>query len=71
MEQYDSWHSGAGIREQARRVTDWRRERRWEVAVLKGRQQQEMQGQLERHSYLTLMDCMFAPLKVHSLKACV
>jgi len=69
--QYDSWHSGAGIHEQARRVTEWRRERRWEVAALKGRQEQEMQGQLERHSCLTLMDRTFAPLKVHSLKACM
>ena len=30
--------------EQARRVTDWRRERRWEMVELKDRQQQEMEG---------------------------
>ena len=41
------------------------------MAALKGRQQQETQDQLERHSCLMLMDCMFAPLKVHSLKACM
>lgn len=29
MVQRNSWHAGAGIGEQARRVTDWRRERRW------------------------------------------
>lgn len=69
MVQYDSWHSGAGIHEQARTVTDWRRERSREVAELKGRQQWETQGQLGRHSCLTLMDRTFAPLKVHNLKA--
>ena len=53
---------------QARRVTDWRRERRWETVELKDRQQQEMEGKLQFHSHLTLMECMFASLKVHNLK---
>ena len=36
--QYDSWHTGAGISEQARRVPDWRKERRWEMIELKDHQ---------------------------------
>jgi len=35
---------GLASREQARRVTDWRRERRWEMVELKGHQQQETEG---------------------------
>ena len=33
---YNSWLTGASMSEQARRVTDWRRERRWEMVELKG-----------------------------------
>ena len=36
---YTSWLAGASMSEQARRVTDWRRERRWEMVELKDRQQ--------------------------------
>ena len=32
--------------EQAKRVTHWRRERRWEMVQLKDRQQQETKGKL-------------------------
>ena len=35
---------GLASSEQARRVTDWRRERRWEMVQLKDRQQQDMEG---------------------------
>ena len=47
------WYSTpAGIQglassEQARRVTDWRRERRWEMVELKDQQQWEMEGKLQ------------------------
>ena len=36
---YNSWLTGASMSEQARRVTDWRRERRWEMLELNHRQQ--------------------------------
>lgn len=52
---YNSGHAGAGIREQARRVTDWGG-RRWEMAEPKGRQQQETQARLQRHACPTWMD---------------
>ena len=39
------------------------------MAELKGRQQWETQGQLQRHARLMLMDCAFASLKDHNLKA--
>ena len=35
---------------------------------VKDRQQQEMESKLLFHSYLTLMECIFASLKVHNLK---
>ena len=59
---------GLGSSEQARRVTDWRRERRWEMVELKGHQQQEMEGKLQFHVCLMLMEHTFASLKVHNLK---
>ena len=33
--QGNSWHTGLASTEQARRVTDWRRERKWEMVELK------------------------------------
>ena len=39
--QYNNWHTS----EQARRVTNWRRERKWKMEELKNRQQQETGGQ--------------------------
>lgn len=47
------------------------KERRQETVELKGHQQWEMQGQLQRHSRLTLMDRTSAPLEVHNLKVWV
>ena len=44
---------GLALSEQARSVTDWRRERRQEMSELKD-QQQEAEGKLQ-HSHLTLM----------------
>ena len=52
---------GLALSEQAGGVTDWRRERRWEMAELKDRQQQEMQGKLQFHSRLTLMVQVLVP----------
>ena len=68
-----SHNTTAGIQalassEQTRRVTDWRRERRWEVIELKDRRQQEIKGKLQFHSHLTLIECTFASLKVRNLK---
>ena len=40
-------------REQTRRDTDWRRERRWEMVELDGRQQHEKGGELHFHSCLS------------------
>ena len=40
--------------EQSRRVTDWRRERRWAIVKLKDLQQ-EMEGKLQFYLHLTLM----------------
>ncbi|CAM9632051.1 unnamed protein product [Rangifer tarandus platyrhynchus] len=48
-------------REQVRRVTDWRKERKWEMAELKNRQQQEMEGKLQFHSHLTLTAQVLVP----------
>ena len=48
---YNSCIQGLALNEQATRVTD----RRWEMAELKDRQQQEMEGKLQLHSRLTLM----------------
>lgn len=62
--QYDSWNPGAGIEWTGTKSYYWRQERRWEMVELKGRQQQETQGQLQRHSHLTLMGLTIAPLKV-------
>ena len=46
VQNLEKYSGTAGIQElasneQARRVTDWRRERRWEMVELKDRQQQE------------------------------
>ena len=42
--------------EQARRVTDWRRERRWEMVELKDRQQQDTEGKLHVTMYVRLVN---------------
>ena len=49
--------------EQARTVTSWRREKRWEMAELKDDQQQEMEGKLQFHSYLMLRAQVLFPSK--------
>ena len=46
---------GLALSERARSVTDWRRERRQEMAELKDHQQQEAEGKLQHPSCLTLM----------------
>ena len=66
--QHNSWHTGTGMSEETRRVTDWRKDRRWEVIELKDRQQQEIKGKLQFHSHLTLIECTFPSLKVRNLK---
>ena len=66
--QYTAGIQGLALSEEARRVTDWRRERRWEMVELKGHQQQEMEGKLQFHLCLMLMERTFASLKVHNLK---
>ena len=43
-------------------------EKRWEMIELKGHQQEEMEGKLQLHLCLMLMECMSASLKVHNLK---
>ena len=40
---------GLASSEQARRVTDWRRQRRWQMEELKDHQQQETGGKLQFH----------------------
>ena len=45
-----------------------RKERRWETLELKECQQQEMEGKLQFHSCLMLMEHMFTSLKVCNLK---
>ena len=42
--------------EQARRVTAWRRERRWEMVELKDRQQQDTEGKLHVTMYVRLVN---------------
>ena len=59
---------GLASREQAGRVTDWRRERRREMVGLKGHQRQEMEGRLPLHSHLALTRHTFASVKVCNLK---
>ena len=54
--------------EQARQVTDQKRERRWEMVELKDLLQQVMEGGLQFHSHLTLMEHTSTSLKVHNLK---
>ena len=55
---------GLASSEQAGRLSDWRKERRWEMVELKHRQQQEVAGQLPAHSHLTPTEGSFASLKV-------
>ena len=64
----NSWHTGAGMSEQARKVTDWRTERRWEMVERKDHQQQKTEGKLQFHSSLTLMECTFTSLKSPQLE---
>ena len=59
--QYNSWHTGLASSEQARRVTDWGRERRWEMVELKDHQQLETQHKLQFHSHLMLMAQALVP----------
>ena len=42
--QCKSWHTGAGIKWTGKRVTGWRRERRWEMAEMKDRQQRRQRA---------------------------
>ena len=65
---YNSWLTGASMSEQARRVTDWRRERRWKRVELKDRQQYETEDKLQFPSRLRLMEHKFPSLKVLNLK---
>ena len=41
---YNSWYTGLASSEQARRLTDWRKERRGEMGELKDHQQQRWGG---------------------------
>ena len=52
---YSSWHTGPASGEQVGRITDWRREGRWEMAELKDPQRWEAEGKLQLHAHLTLM----------------
>ena len=54
---YRGWHQ----------ELDWRRERRWEMVELKDCQQSEPGGKLCSLSCLTLMELIFASLKIHNL----
>ena len=50
--------------EQAGSLSDWRKERRWEMVELKHRQQQEAAGQLPAHSHLMPAEGSLVSLKV-------
>ena len=52
---------GLASSEQARRVTNWMRGRKWEMVELKGRQQSETEGTLQFHSCLMLMAQVLVP----------
>ena len=41
------------------------------MVELKGHQQQEVEGKLQRHSRLTLMEHTFASLKVRNVAVCM
>ena len=47
--------------EQASRVTNWRREKRWGMVGLMDRQLQETEGELQCHSGLPLMEEVLVP----------
>ena len=64
--QYNSGHTGAGIKRTGEKSYWWRRERRWAMVKLKGCQQQEIEGKLRFHSHL--MEHTLASLKVWNLK---
>ena len=66
--EYNRWHTGLALSEQARRAMDWRRERRWELGELTDRQQQETEGKMQFHSCQTWMECTLASLKLCNLK---
>ena len=66
--QYNGWHSGLALSEQARRVTDRKRERRREMVELMDHQQQETEGKMQFHSCQTLMECTLASSKLCNLK---
>ena len=59
---------GLALSEQARQVTGWRKEGRWEMVELKNPQQEEMEGKMKFHSRLALTEHTFTSLKVHNLK---
>ena len=52
---HNGWHIGLALNEQARRVTDWRRERRRKVVDLKNHPQQETDSKLQFHECLMSM----------------
>ena len=58
---------GLALTEQTR-VAGWRRERRWETAELRNRQQQVADGKLQSHSHLTSMEPTRVSLKERNLK---
>ena len=46
---------GLALSEEARRIAEWRREKRWEIVELKDHQQSGDRGKLQFHSCLMLM----------------
>ena len=70
------YSTAAGIQElasseQVRRVTDWRKERRWEMVELKDCQQEKTKGKLQLHSLLIFMEHTFTLLKAHNLNVLI
>ena len=66
---------GLASSEQTRRVTGWRREKRWEMVELKDRQQQKTEDRLQcdhtrwpRFQFLAGSRCTFTSLKVRNWK---
>ena len=58
---------GLASSEQARKITDWRRKSGWEMVELKDHPK-EMEGILQFHSRLTLMEHTLVFLKVCNLR---
>ena len=59
---------GPAFTEQARGVTNWRRERRWEMVELKDRPAIGDEGKLQFHASLMLMQHPFASWEIQNLK---